>query len=135
MAARRRLIGIAAAAQLLAGSCMTATLTREDDCERLTAGDGFAQFERLAVRERILGEKVLTDHRACSSDPAALAAFERNVLFRGLHSERTVEGGKCVRVEVPVDPNAESAKSASQRICTQARLAGVRYASWNSVLG
>ena len=122
-------------AALLIGGCATVGLTREDDCDRLTAGEGYAQFERLAVRERVLGEKVVTDHRICSSDPAALAAFEKSVLFRGLHSERTVEGGKCVKVEVPTDPNAESARAASERICHQAQLAGARYASWNSILG
>ena len=120
---------------LLLGGCMTVGTTSENDCDRLITSDGYAEFERLAARERLLGEKAVTDHRVCSSDPAALAAFEKNVLFRGLHSERTVEGGKCVRVVVPVDPNAESAMAASQRICSQARLAGARYASWNSLLG
>ncbi len=96
---------------------------------------GHAELERLAVRERILGEKVTMDHRVCSSDPAALAAFEKSVLFRGLHSERTVAGGKCVSVMVPVDPNADSARAASRQMCEQARLAGARYDSWSSLLG
>jgi hypothetical protein len=120
---------------LLAGGCMTQGPISEDACDRLTASNGFADLERLAVRERVLGERVVMDHRVCSSDPAVLAAFEKSVLFRGLHSERTVDGGECVRVEVPVDPNADSAQAASRRICAQARIAGARYASWNSVIG
>ena len=134
MPARRRLLE-AASAVLLTSGCATAPLAEQDECDRLMASDSFAQFDRLAVRERVLGEKVVTDHRACSADPAALAAFEKGVLFRGLHSERTVEGGKCVRVEVPVDPNAESAAGASHQICAQAHLAKVRYESWSAVLG
>jgi len=101
----------------------------------MLASDGFAQLERLAVRERVLGEKPVVDHRVCASDPSALAAFEKSVLFRGLHSERTVDGGKCVKVEVPVEPNADSAREASRQICEQARAAGARYASWNIILG
>lgn len=127
-------LGLGAAALLL-GSCVSAGPTSENDCDRLTASGGYAEFERLAVRERILSQKVVMELRVCSSDPAALVAFEKSVLFRGLHSERTVEGGKCVRVEVPVDPSADSAQAASLRICEQARLAGARYASWNSTLG
>jgi len=127
-------LGIALAA-LLMGGCATFKTTSENDCDRLMASDGFAEFERLAVRERVLSERVDTDHRVCSSDPAALAAFQKSVLFRGLHSERTVDGGQCVKVDVPVDPSAESAREASRQICEQARLTGARYASWNSVLG
>jgi hypothetical protein len=126
--------GIWAAAILLA-SCTTTRPSSENDCDLLQASDGFAQLERLAVRERVLGEKLMVDHRVCSADPSALAAFEKSVLFRGLHSERTVEGGKCVKVEVSVDPNAESAREASRQICEQARLSGARYASWNIILG
>jgi len=127
-------LGIMAAAALIS-SCATPGPTSENDCDRLMASDGFSEFERLAVREQVLSEKVVMDHRVCSSDPAALAAFEKSVLFRGLHSERTVAGGKCVKVEVLVDPSAGSAKAASNKICEQARLAGARYASWNSTLG
>ena len=134
MGAQRRLAGLPAMA-LLAAACMTAGPTSENDCDRLTASNGFAELERLAVRERVLGEKLVMDHRVCASDPAALAAFEKSVLFRGLHSERTVEGGKCVKVEVPADPNADGAKAAARQICAQARLAGARYESWNSVIG
>ena len=130
----RRLIGIAAAAMLV-GGCVSAGPTSENDCDRLMASAGFAELQRLAVRERILGEKATIEHRVCSSDPAALAAFEKSVLFRGLHSERTVDGGKCVKVEEQVDPSADAAKAASHRICEQARLAGARYESWNSTLG
>jgi len=123
------------AAAALVSCCTTPGPTSENDCDRMMISEGFAEFERLAVRERVLSEKVVMDHRVCSSDPAALAAFEKSVLFRGLHSERTVTDGKCVKVEVPVDPNADSAKAASIKICEQARLAGARYASWNSTLG
>jgi len=130
----RRWLGMTISA-LLIGGCATPKTTSENDCDRLMASDGFAEFQRLAVRERVLGQKVLMDHRVCSSDPAALAAFEKGVLFRGLHSERTVEGGNCVKVDAESDPNAESAKAAAQRICEQARLAGARYESWSSLLG
>lgn len=122
-------------AATLLGACAMPQQTSENDCDRLMASEGFAELQRLAVRERVLGQKVAMEHRVCSSDPAALAAFEKSVLFRGLHSERTVEGGKCVKVEVEADPNAESAQAESRRICEQARLAGARYASWNAVLG
>lgn len=135
MGARTQWAGAAVAATALLGACATPQQTSENDCDRLITSDGFAELQRLAVRERVLGEKVVMDHRVCSSDPAALVAFEKSVLFRGLHSERTVEGGKCVRVEVEADPNAESAQAESRRICEQARLAGARYASWNAVLG
>ncbi len=134
MGTSRRLVGIAAAALLL-GSCASVGTTSENDCDRLVTNGGYAELERLGVRERILGEKAVMDHRVCSSDPAALAAFEKSVLFRGLHSERTVAGGKCVSVKVPVDPNADSAQAASRQICEQARLSGARYDSWSSLLG
>ena len=120
LAVRTEWVGAAVAATLL-GSCAAPQQTSENDCDRLMSSDGFAELQRLAVRERVLGEKVVMDHRVCSSDPAALAAFEKSILFRGLHSERTVEGGKCVKVDVEAHPNAESAQAESRRICEQAR--------------
>ena len=119
-AARAEWAGAAIAASLL-GACAMPQQTSENDCDRMITSEGFAELQRLAVRERVLGQKVVMDHRVCSSDPAALAAFEKSVLFRGLHSEQTVEGGKCVKVEVAADPNAESAQAESRRICEQAR--------------